>query len=137
MIGPENAEVGSAFLITYQGARSDLTVTAKTLRVSDGTSQTVTLSHSASLSSDPRQVYSGEFTPSETGWYVIHYEARLGSSTVDTDVGRVYVGRASTSSGSGSGSGASSSSATDGTELEVPVILEGTSGTLTFTVGSR
>ena len=135
MIGPSNAVIGTPFLITYRASLPDMTVTAAVMVVETGAVSTVSLSRSEALSSDDIHVYTGEFTPAETGWVVIRYSAERAGLTLHSDISRVYVDRASTASGSGSTAGPSAGESTAGATLQVPTILDGTSGTLTFTVG--
>ena len=135
MIGPSNAVVGAPFLITYRASLPNMTVTATVMVVESGDISTVPLSRSTALSSDEVHVYTGQLTPSETGWLVIRYAAEKGGVLLHSDVSRVYVDRAATASGSGSSSGPSAGESASGATLQVPTILDGTSGTLTFTVG--
>lgn len=136
MIGPSNAVIGTPFLITFRASLSDVAVTATVMIVESGDSTPVSLTRSTDLSSDDVHVYTGEFTPSETGWIVIRYAAVKDGLTLHSDISRVYVDRASTASGSGSTTGPSAGESTAGATLQVPTILDGTSGTLTFTVGT-
>lgn len=136
MITTSSTVVGRAFPLTFHATSESLVVRATVMKVDTGAQTSVNLAYASTLSQAPSYVYVGEFTPSTTGWYVVQYQADTAEGqTVFTTVSRFHVDQASTASGSGSSTGAASTSGEDGSSLGVPVILDGTSGTLTFTVG--
>lgn len=136
MIGPSNAVLGSPFPVTMFSESPSLTVYAEVIKVDDGTSTSLILSREASLSSGNKSVYRADFTPSVIGWYVIQYRAVSSGTEVFSTVSRLYADQAASSSGSGSATGATASSSSSGKSLSVPALLDGTSGTFTFTVGN-
>jgi hypothetical protein len=127
------ATVGAAYTLAFYSHLSGLAVEARVLEMTSGDATTVTLTESEPLSTEATRVYLGTFTPSATGWYVVHYTAVSGVTLVTTDIKRIEAVTASTSANPPvvvvpvTGGGSSTST---------PAQVGNQSGTLTFTVRS-
>lgn len=139
MITTSSAFVGSAFLLTLKSSRADVSVSASVIEVGTGSSTSVSLPQSSALSASGSYVYAAEFTPGSTGWYVVQYQAEDSVGTiVNTDVSRFYAAEATSGSGGSTDSSVSSGAASGGgTVVQASTVLNGTAGTLSFTVGTK
>lgn len=125
--------VGVATPLAFYSPETGLTVTVSIMRMENGAQTSVSLAESSALSTATTRVYIGSFTPSFTGWYVLHYEAAQDGRLIKADVQRVLVEARTGVSDSPS---VSSTPSDDGTRLSAPAVLGSQTGTLSFTVGS-
>jgi hypothetical protein len=126
------ATAGTAYTLAFYSHLTGLSVEARVLEMTSGDATTVSLVESAPLSTDATKVYLGTFTPTNTGWYVVHYTAVSGVTLINTDIKRIEVvsGVASTNPP------VTVSPVEGGSSTSAPGQIGNQTGILTFTVRS-
>jgi hypothetical protein len=136
MISTTAAHVGEEFVLSFFSISGGLSVTASVVFAEDDSSSDVDLTEKPAFSTENRKVYTGTYTPTAAGWYFVQYVARNSSDVIQgTDVSRFYAASASASE-TASTSVTTERPSGGGTATSVPKIIEGTAGTLSFTVRS-
>jgi hypothetical protein len=136
MISSTSAHTGEEFVLSFFSDSTGLAVTASVVFAEDDSSSDVTLTEKSAFSTDDRKVYTGTYTPASAGWYFVQYVARDSSNVIQgTTVSRFYAATASATEAA-STSVITENPSEGGTSTSVPKIIEGTAGTLAFSVRS-
>lgn len=141
-----SAYLGSDYLITFYSSRDDVSVTVEVTEVDTSVKTPLTLSLRTDLSAPQAHVFAETFRPTRVGWYVVQYRVEDNTGYhVHSSTTRFHVEAASSGSGGGGGGGsvsagdgvASAPNSEGGSVVQTPVILNGSLGTISFSVGRK